>query len=46
MDSKNFWSLFIETGAPEYYMLYNHTRKMEDKDVFENSGLGPQNSGL
>ena len=46
MDSNNFWSLFIETGLPEYYMLYNHTRKMEEKNVFDNSGIDPQNSGI
>ena len=30
MDSQNLWSLFMETGAPEMYLLYNQAKKMEE----------------
>ena len=38
MNSETFWQLFMETGAPEMYMLYNKTRKMEESHVSDNSG--------
>ena len=46
MNSRNYWDLFLETGAPEYYLLYNQTRRMEDKHVFNDSGIGSQDCGL
>lgn len=27
MDKKLYWSLFLETGAPEAYLLYRRARK-------------------
>jgi len=40
MRSEDYWQLFLKTGAPELYLLYNHTRKMENTDVLENPGPG------
>ena len=40
MNSQNFWQMFLETGAPELYLLYNKAKKMEDIHVFNDSGIG------
>ena len=40
MQSQNFWELFLETGAPEMYLLYNHTKKLEEGYVSDNSRPG------
>lgn len=40
MDSHDYWMMFLETGAPEVYLLYNHARRMEETDVFNDSGVG------
>lgn len=40
MDSQSYWQLFLETGAPEMYLLYNKARKMEDVHVFNDTGSG------
>ena len=28
MNAGGYWQLFLETGAPEMYLLYNKARKM------------------
>ena len=38
MDAQQFWQLFMDTGAPEMYMLYQKARRMEEPDVFEGTG--------
>ena len=40
MDAKNYWRLFMETGAPEMYLMYTQMRRQEANDVFENPGPG------
>ena len=42
MNAADYWKFFLETGAPEFYLLYNHTRRMEDKHVFNDSGIGAE----
>lgn len=37
MESKMIWQLFVETGAPEMYMLYNKARKTEEAHVSDDS---------
>ena len=37
MDAKSYWELFLETGAPEVYLLYR-AQKLEDIHVPENKG--------
>lgn len=37
MDHKAAWQLFLATGAPEAYMLYNQLRKSEEWNVPDNS---------
>jgi len=46
MNSDYYWKLFMETGAPELYLLYNEARRMEDLDAFEDPGLGASHYGL
>ena len=38
MTSKDYWQMFLETGAPELYLLYNNARKSEITNVFDSSG--------
>lgn len=40
MGSQELWQVFLETGAPEMYLLYNKARKMESIHVFDDSGTG------
>jgi CHASE3 domain sensor protein len=37
MEAENLWRCFLETGAPEYYLLYK-AAKAEGTHVFENPG--------
>ncbi len=46
MKSQEYWQLFLETGAPEAYLLYTKAMKMEAKYVPECSGDRPQSYGL
>ena len=40
MTSQDYWQMFLETGAPEMYLLYNNARKMEKANVLDNTGPG------
>ncbi len=40
MTSQDYWQMFLETGAPELYLLYNNARKVENGHVLDNSGPG------
>ncbi len=40
MTSQEYWQVFLETGAPEMYLLYNAARKMEESYVPECQGTG------
>ena len=46
MNSNDYWRIFMETGAPEAYLLYSRALKMEAMDVFDNTGLGSAGHGL
>lgn len=46
MDSRNYWQLFMETGAPELYLLYNQAKKAEGLHVLDDTGLGTEGYGL
>ena len=41
MNSKDCWQIFLETGAPEMYLLYNKLRKTEETYVLDSQGTGP-----
>jgi len=38
MDAKVYWELFMTTGSPEAYLLYNRARKVEEEDVSDHTG--------
>ena len=40
MNSRDYWKMFLETGAPEYYLLYSRTMKMEETHVRVDPGGG------
>ena len=46
MKSSDYWKLFLETGAPEAYLLYSHALKMEARHVPDNTRAGASGNGL
>ncbi len=46
MDKGVFWELFLETGAPEAYLLYAKAQKTEETNVPDNTGTGASDHGL
>lgn len=46
MNSKDYWQMFMETGAPELYLLYHKAQKMENTNVLDGSGSGPAGHSL
>lgn len=46
MDKKELWSAFLETGAPEIYLLFNRARRMEEANVFNDSGTCASGNGV
>lgn len=42
MKAMDFWQLFLETGAPEAYLMY----KSETNHVFDDPGYRPEGHGL
>ncbi len=46
MTANDFWRIFMETGAPEAYLLYSRALKMEAMHVFDDPGVGAQSHGL
>lgn len=41
MNAQEYWQLFLETGAPEAYLMYSNQLKAEAQHVSDNSGSGP-----
>ena len=46
MNAQGLWQLFLDTGAPEYYLLYNKAKMMEETHVFDDPGPGAAGNGL
>lgn len=46
MNAQSFWQAFLDTGAPEMYLLYNRARRMEETNVPDCAGLGPADNRL
>lgn len=46
MKASDYWSIFMDTGAPEAYLLYTKALKMEEKHVFDDQGTGTAGHGL
>ncbi len=45
MEAKDYWQLFMETGVPEYYMMYSKAMKTEGTHVPYHTGFGAANHG-
>ena len=41
MNARDYWFLFLETGAPEAYLSYTRQLKMEESNVLDHSGYRP-----
>ena len=46
MTSKDYWQIFMETGAPEFYLLYHNARKTEIAHVPDYQGFGVAGNAL
>ena len=46
MNSREYWQLFLETGAPEFYMMYTRVLKTEEHYVSEYHSLGTEGQRL
>jgi len=46
MNAKDYWQIFLETGAPEAYLFYTSARKMEESNVLDSSGSGNESYGV
>ena len=46
MQAQDYWKIFLETGAPEVYVLYNQARRMEETDVSDHQRSGVAGVGL
>ena len=44
MDAQLFWQLFMKTGSPEVYLMFNEARRAEEVNVFDNSGVGAESN--
>ena len=42
MNAENYWQLFLDTGAPEVYLMYLYQQKMEEIYVPDDSGHRPE----
>lgn len=46
MNAVDYWQLFLETGAPEAYLMYSKKLKLEGSYVSDHSGHRPESIGL
>ena len=45
MNAKQYWEMFLQTGAPAFYLQYRQA-VMEEEDVSDDSGHCPAGNGL
>ncbi len=46
MNAQEYWQLFMETGAPEAYLMYSKMLKSEASHVYDDPGSCPACHGL
>ena len=46
MNACDYWSLFIETGAPELYLSYKRAQESEGTNVFNGAGAGTAGNSI
>ncbi len=44
MNAADYWQIFMDTGAPEMYLMYHKAKRQEDTHVLDNTG--PCTAGL
>ena len=45
MNAKQYWDMFVQTGAPAFYLQYKAIM-MEEEDVPDDPGHRPESNGL
>ena len=46
MKATDYWQLFLETGAPEAYLMYSAQLRSEEYHVYDGQGYRPESNGL
>lgn len=46
MNAMDYWQLFLETGAPEAYLMYSKQLQSEASYVCNTPGNRPESNGL
>jgi len=46
MKASEYWDLFVQTGAPEFYTRFRQSVRSEEQDVSENSGTCAPANGV
>ena len=46
MNACDYWTIFLETGAPEMYLMFQQARRREESYVSDNTGFGASGNGL
>lgn len=46
MNSSAYWQLFLTTGSPEAYLMYNEAKRLEHSHVFEHERPGATGHSL
>ncbi len=46
MNKMDYWTLFLETGAPEAYLMYCKHQRTEEMHVSDHPGHRPESNGL
>lgn len=46
MNTQQLWQTFLETGAPEVYLLYHQAKKVDNSNVPDSTGAGPSGNAL
>jgi len=46
MNAMAYWQLFLETGAPEVYLMYSKMLKSEAQYVYDDPSCRPEGHGL
>lgn len=46
MKKEEYWSLFLATGSPEAYLLYNQAKRMENSYVPDHESTGASGDRL
>ena len=46
MNTTDYWQLFMQTGAPDFYVKYHQAKRMEKEYASDNSRPGAAGHGL